>query len=262
LKASGLVSKFEETARSYHFILLHSERKDFMVKRLLLSALPVKYLKLRLATLAAVLAMLPATLVGQQSRILVVNGKEFGAAVLQSNGRSYVDVETVAQAMNASVTLLPDRVILTLPGGSASSENALPPGTISREFASSALRAVALMRDWRVAIEMLISFHLPVTGTTYFQDAQDRAEEALRQAGVLASTDPDHEAYQLLQNESSNMASWAGNAIAARQALNATGTMSPDVLKNDAELQKISDCGNRLGTMLAGLHYADIPSCH
>ena len=195
----------------------------------------------------------------------MVNGKNAGPAILQSRGRTYVDVEILAQALNGSVTLEPDRVILTIPGANAGdADTQLPqtlPETMSREFASAALADVALMREWKVAIETMISLQSPATGT-FFQDYQDRAEEGLRQASLAASTAPDHQSYQLLQNEFSNLAKWAGNAIATRQALNATRTMSPDVLKNDADLQKISDCGKYLSTMLVSLNFKDIPTCH
>ena len=233
-----------------------------------------KHLHFRLASAVAAVAMLVPNLWAQRPRTLVVNGKNLGQAVLVSGGRTYVDVEAIAQAIDASVTLQPDRVIFTLPEGSAgngdvtaaaTADTAAPPEpqpeTMSRDFASGGLAAVALMRDWRVSIELLISFHLPVTGT-YFQDAEDRAQQGLAQAGVLATTGPDHSAYQLLQNEFVILKLWADDAIATASRLDATRTMGPDVLKNDTQRQKIADCGNALGSMLVGLRFTDIPSCH
>ena len=245
-----------------------------------------KYLNARSAAIIAIFVMLIPSLVAQRSRILVVNGKNVGQAVLSSGGRTYVDVEALAQALNASVTLRPDRVTLTLPSENAGDENAAEasvgdagtppesqsgtrsetqpetqPETMSRDFASTSLAAVALMRDWRVSIELLISYHLPVTGT-YFQDTQERAEQGLQQAGVLATTGQDHAAYQLLQNEYVILKIWADNAIATAQNLDVTRTMGPDVLKNDTQRQKIAECGNGLGAMLVGLRFVDIPACH
>ncbi len=219
-----------------------------------------KYLNLRFAGIVVVFSILAASLLAQQPRILMVNGKNAGPAILQSRRRTYVDVEILAHVLNGSVTLQPDRVILTIPGANVGDANTPEPETMSREFASTALADVALMREWKVAIETMISLQLLATGT-YFQDFQDRAEEGLRQARVAASTAPDHQSYQLLQNEFSNLAKWAGNAIATRQALNATRTMSTDVLNNDVDLQKISDCGKYLGTMLVSLNFTDIPTC-
>ena len=220
-----------------------------------------KHAGVRFAAIVLILSALGAVLVAQRPRSLIVNGKSVGQALLLVRGRTYVDVEMLAQALDGSVTLQPDRVVLTLPGVEGGDANASQPETMSREFASTALGAVALMREWRVAIETMISQQLPIAGT-YFQDFQDRAVEGMRQAGVVAANSQDQQAYQLLQTGFSLQAKWAGNAIATRQALDATRTMSPDVLKNDVELQKISDCSKSLGPMLAIRRYADIPTCH
>ena len=215
--------------------------------------------------LAALVILSCGVLFAQRNRTLVVNGKNVGVATVVIGGRTYVDVTVLANALNGSVTLQPDRVVLTLPnapGGDGDiSQDDGPRETISKEFASAALATMGLMREWKGAIETMIGLQLPVTGT-YFQDLQYRAEEGLRQTSLLASTDQDHQANQVLQSGYSLLAKWAGNAIATRQALNATRTVSPDVLKNDQDLQKINVCGRSLGNMLVSLQFAEIPSCH
>src|ERR1700684_1330025 len=69
-------------------------------------------------------------------RALIVNGKSEGT-VVQMGGRAYIDVETVAQFTNGSVTLEPTRIVLTFPApgssaapgaGSAPPPPAPPPG--------------------------------------------------------------------------------------------------------------------------------------
>src|SRR6202049_2442227 len=78
-------------------------------------------------------------------RALIVNGKSSGT-VVQMGGHAYVDVETVAQFTNGSVTLEPTRIVLTFPSpGSASAPStglaplpAAPPPGLSRNFASLA----------------------------------------------------------------------------------------------------------------------------
>ncbi len=217
-----------------------------------------KYSILRWVVLAGVLVTLAGMLLAQRRKILVVNGRNAGP-VLQMRGRNYVDVETLAQNTNAAVTFQPDRIILTIPGSGA----ATAPSTegLSKEFASAALADLAQMREWKGAIETMITFRVPVTGT-YFQDYHDRAEEGLRLANVAASNPDDHSAYQLLQNGFTTLADWAGNAVATRQALNATRTLGPYVLPNDPVLEKISSCSKFLSTMLVSGSFADNPSCH
>jgi len=50
---------------------------------------------------------------------LIVNGMTTGMAVLQIDGHSYVDIETLAQITNASIKSEPDRIVLTIPGSSS-----------------------------------------------------------------------------------------------------------------------------------------------
>src|SRR5579864_6319985 len=61
-------------------------------------------------------------------RALIVNGKSAGM-VVQMGGHAYVDVETVAQFTNGSVTLEPNRIVLTFPapGSSAAPSTGLAP---------------------------------------------------------------------------------------------------------------------------------------
>src|SRR5712664_4719006 len=50
-----------------------------------------------------------------KNKILVVNGKSAGPAVRQIDGRSYVDIETLAQVTNGVVTIKRHRIVLTIP---------------------------------------------------------------------------------------------------------------------------------------------------
>src|SRR5260370_17477040 len=67
-----------------------------------------------------------------KNKILVVNGKSAGPAVRQIDGRSYVDIQTLAEVTNGVVTIERHRIVLTIPasdsGATASPApaNALP----------------------------------------------------------------------------------------------------------------------------------------
>jgi hypothetical protein len=201
-------------------------------------------------------------------RALIVNGKSAGM-VVQMGGRAYVDVETVAQFMNGSVTLEANRVVLTFPesgtaaapsAGLAAPPQAPPPG-LSRNFASVAIAELAEMREWRGAVGAILTYGVPVAGT-WPQDYHDRVEANLGQLAVAASTAADQEAMQLLQSEFSNLSKWASDVVATRQALNATNTVRPDTMQNDPTLAKISDCSRFLSSMLVSGVFADNQSCH
>ena len=200
------------------------------------------------------------------ARTLIVNGKESGT-VVQMSGRSYVDLETVVQFTNASVMIEPNRVLLTFqapapsPAAAPPPQPPPPPPGLSRDFARLAIAEVAEMREWRGAVGTILAYGVPVVGT-WPQDYRDRALADLNQVSVTATTDADHDAMQLLQNEFTNLGNWADNVVATRNSLDATKTVNPDVMQNDQALTKISACGRFLSSMLVSGSFADDPSCH
>ena len=199
------------------------------------------------------------------ARTLIVNGKESGT-VVQMSGRSYVDLETVVQFTNASVMIEPNRVLLTFQAPTPSRAAAPPPQPpppapgLSRDFARLAIAELAEMREWRGAVGTILAYGVPVVGT-WPQDYRDRALADLNQVSVTATTDADHDAMQLLQNEFTNLGNWADNVVATRNSLDATKTVNPDVMQNDQALAKISACGRFLSSMLVSGSFADDPSC-
>jgi len=201
-------------------------------------------------------------------RALIVNGKSAGM-VVQMGGRAYVDIETIAQFTNGSVTLEPNRIVLTFPApGTSTAPSAAPapqlpapsPG-LSRNFASLAIAELAEMREWRGAVGTILAYGVPVVGS-WPQDYHDRVEANLAQVGVAASTAADQDAMQLLQNEFSNLTRWANDVVATRQSLNATNTVRPDTMQSDQTLAKITNCTRFLNSMLVSGSFADDPSCH
>ena len=199
-------------------------------------------------------------------RTLIVNGKESGT-VVQMSGRSYVDLETVVQFTNASVMIEPNRVLLTIeaptpsPAAAPPPQPPPPPPGLSRDFARLAIAELAEMREWRGAVGTILAYGVPVVGT-WPQDYRDRALADLNQVSVTATTAADHDAMQLLQNEFTNLENWADNVVATRNSLDATKTVSPDVIQSDQVLAKISTCSRFLSSMLVSGSFADDPSCH
>ena len=121
------------------------------------------------------------------NRALIVNGKSAGT-VVQMGGRVYVDVETVAQFTDGSVTLEPNRIVLTFPApgtSAASSASAAPaappPPGLSRNFAGLAIAELAEMREWRGAVGTILTYGVPVVGS-WPQDYHDHVEANLEVA--------------------------------------------------------------------------------
>lgn len=209
---------------------------------------------------------------GKANRALIVNGKPQGN-VVQMNGHAYVDVETVAQFMNGSVTLETNRVVLTYPEPQSaeaqapapetqqSAQSQAPSGALTRNFASVAISELAEMREWRGAVGAILTYGVPVVGT-WPQDYHDRVQANLDQVSVAASTPGDEDAMRLLQNEFSNVARWTNEVVSTRQSLNATNSVRPDALQSDPTLAKITNCSRFLSSMLVSGTFADDPSCH
>lgn len=216
-----------------------------------------------LVLFAIILFSLASVLWAQRGpdRILVVNGKSFDSPVVQIGGRSYVDVETLAQITNGVIAVQPDRIVLTIPVAASSAPPPPPPEGLSKEFAREAIAVLAEMREWRGAIGAIRSYNVPFTGT-WPQDYHDRVEADVQRLSVAASTSPDQDALQLLVTEFDNLSNWTSNVIAERQALNATKTVDPNVMQNDQALAKISSCSSFLSAMLVSGAFADNPSCH
>ena len=196
-------------------------------------------------------------------KVLVVNGKTIESPVIQIDGHSYVNIETLAQITNGVIAVQPDRIVLTIrpETSSAPPPPPPPPEGLSKEFAREAIAVLAEMREWRGAIGTTRSYNVPFTGT-WPQDYHDHMESSLQHVAIAASTDSDHDALQLLGNDFENLSNWASEVIAERQALNATKTVDPNMMQNDQALAKISSCSSFLSSMLVSGEFADSPSCH
>jgi hypothetical protein len=197
-------------------------------------------------------------------KVLIVNGKTVEGKVRQIDGRSYVDIEALAQATNGAVTVEPNRIVLTIPVSGAALGVAAPAQAtqgLSKDFASASIAEVAEMREWRGVIGTMVTYGLAVSGT-WAQDYRERVDEGLMQSTLSASTDADRNALQLLKNESDNLAGWASEVMAARQALNGAKTVDPNALQNDPALAKITSCSRFLNGMLVSGAFSDDGSCH
>ena len=123
-------------------------------------------------------------------RALIVNGKSEGM-VVQMGGHAYVDVETVAQFTNGSVTLGAHSSRAYLPGrldrSGAPAPNLRPCRPRPRQACPGILpvwdrRLLAEMREWRGAVGTILTYGVPVVGT-WPQDYHDRVRGKPRAGG-------------------------------------------------------------------------------
>jgi hypothetical protein len=203
------------------------------------------------------------------SRTLIVNGQTLDAGVILVEGRSYVDIEGLAEGMGGSVTFEANQISLTIPGPPPSAAPQTPPSStvpqtpegMSKDFQKIAVFTLAEMREWKGAIGGVVTSGIPVVGT-WSQDYHDRGEADLMQAALAASTEPDRQALQLLQQQFTRLTEWADTVLGEREALNADRTIDPNSLQKDQSLAKISQCGQFLSSMIVSGTFSNDSSCY
>jgi hypothetical protein len=212
------------------------------------------------------------------TRTLIVNGQTLDAGVVLVQGRSYVDIEGLAEGMGGSVTFEANQISLTIPGPPPSEAAQTPPASeapqtpppstapqtpegMSKDFQKIAVFTLAEMREWKGAISTVVTSGIPVVGT-WSQDYHDRGEADLMQAALAASTEPDRQALQLLHQQLTRLSEWADTVLGEREALNADRTINPNSLQNDQSLAKISKCGQFLSSMIVSGTFSNDSSCY
>jgi hypothetical protein len=232
--------------------------------------------KLRPATLAfltlTVLIISVSTRAKQvtqkKTQTLVLNGQMGQVAVIQVDGRPYVDLNALAQIANWSVSFKTNRIVLSpAPNPASPPETAGPPtqdddSSLSRDFMRAGIEAIAQMREWASPLSYAIQNGYPVT-ENWVAGYREQAAHALSLASVAATTNADRRALQLLSNEFDTVRQWSDKLVEARKTMN-TGqyAMSASALRDDPLSQRIVACGRFLAPMLASGSIQDDPSCH
>jgi len=203
---------------------------------------------------------------GQAKQTLVVSGQPGEVALVQIEGRSYVDVEALARQANGSLSFRGNQTVLTLPtcptsaaaAASAPTPDAPPPAPgFSKNFLRAGIEEMSVIREWRSAVVNAIQRGLPVTDD-WVAGLRGNAMQNLRLASVAANTDDDRSAFQLLTNEFNFMKQLSDQLVAAGKSMS---YISPDDLSNNPLNQKIVTCGRSLGAMAANGQFSDDGSC-
>jgi hypothetical protein len=195
------------------------------------------------------------------AKTLVVNDSSSPNAVIQFNGKSYADVQSLAQMLNGSLSFQNDRVILRVPNSNSPAPPVTATNHLSPEFQRAAINALSQAREYKGIVVGVLQAGAPITGT-WLQNDEGQAAAAISQAQIAASTDGDRGAMALLQNGFSQLQTWANAAIADRKAMNATRSLSENALQNDPTLAKLAVCGRSFAKMIASGSFADEESCH
>jgi hypothetical protein len=195
-------------------------------------------------------------------KTLVVTGHSGQAAVVQINGKTYVDVESLARLTGGSLSFQANQTTLTLPAAPASpppvpAPAAKPPG-FSVEFLKAGIEEMSVIREWRSALVNAVQTNSPVSDD-WLSGYRRAADSRLSLAEAAVSTDPDRQAAVMLRNEFNNMQQMSDQFLTMRKNMN---YISPDSFDNNPLDQKILSCSRALGAMAASGQVEDDISCH
>jgi hypothetical protein len=200
----------------------------------------------------------------QQSRTLIVNGKSGQVKVMEVDGRSYVDLESLARVANGTLGFSGNQITLTLPSFAARTASVAAPSSppansgFSKEFLGASIEEMAVIREWRSALVNSIENNFPIH-EDWVERYRGQASTSLGLASVAASTDSDRSAVQLLSNEFDNMKALSVKLLAERKMMH---IVSPENLNDDPLNQNILTCARSLASMAVGGQFVDDPSCH
>jgi hypothetical protein len=199
-----------------------------------------------------------------QNRTLVLTGHPGELPVLETGGRSYVDIEALTRLANGTLSFRGNQIVLTLPTVGASAPPTNPetdqprvPG-FSKDFLKAGLEEMAVIREWRSALINAIQQGHPVT-EDWVETFGAQAQQNLRLVSLAASTDSDRNALQLLNNEFNNMKKLSNRFV---ETTKSRTYVSPNALESDPLCQKVLNCAHSLAAMASNNQFVDDGSCH
>jgi len=198
--------------------------------------------------------------VPRQSGTLTVTGYPGQVSVIQVNGKSYVELESLARLTSSSISFRARQIILTLPASAehtAAPEKNQPVG-FSREFLRASIEELTAIREWRVAILDAVRSNLPVTDD-WVAGYRRTADTKHALTSATLATDSDRSGFALLSNEFSKMQTLSDRYLGLRKSLT---YIAPDSLDKDPLDQQILSCARGLASFAANGRFEDIPACH
>lgn len=191
----------------------------------------------------------------QQNKTLVIDGHPGQAPVIEANGRSCVEIQSLASLTNGSLSFNGNQITLSMHGAPANQPQSQG---FSKEFLNAAIEAMSQVREWRSALQSAVRYGFP-TNPDWVNQYRGAATSSVRQASVAASTESDRNAAQLVSNELSFMQQLSDKMVSARKSLS---YIAPDALDNDPLEKKLLNCAHSLAAMAASNQFHDDGSCH
>ena len=200
----------------------------------------------------------------QSGGTLVIAGQQDQAPLVRLRGKSYIDIESLARLMHASVSYQGSQTVLTLSNGVSASTPASqtapvkPPPQLSANYLAAQVQALAQIREWHAALVKAVQDNTPVTDD-WVSPLRRSADAKLQLAIAATNTDPDQQASALLRNEFAAMQQMSDQFVATHAQAN---YISPDSFQNNPQDQKITACEQALISMSSSKQFQDVVACH
>jgi hypothetical protein len=196
----------------------------------------------------------------EKAATLTIAGHAGEAKLLQIDGKSYVEIETLARLTKGTLSFKDNRTTLTLPPADAAAPAPQPQvkAGFSRTFVQAGIEELGSIREWRTGIVGAVEKNVPLSEE--WASAQHRqAEKNLALASAAVSTDDDRSAFPLLTSEFDNMQKLSDLYLALRTRFAA---MSPDNFGNGSLEEQILSCARGFVAMTETRQFQDQASCH
>ncbi|HEV2645384.1 MAG TPA: hypothetical protein VGU46_03375 [Acidobacteriaceae bacterium] len=200
----------------------------------------------------------------QRSGTLVITGQQEQAPTIRINGKSYVDLESLARIAHGSLRFQGTQTILTLPGAERAGAASAPPAPapksprLSVGYLSAQIEALTQLREWRAGLVNAVQNSLPIS-ESLMNPLRRTADSKLELAIAAATTEEDQQAAVLLRNEFTAMQQMSDQYVASHLAAT---YIPPDSLENSVQDQKITGCEKALVAMESTKQFQDAAACH
>jgi hypothetical protein len=191
---------------------------------------------------------------------LKIAGHPGEAQLLQVNGKSYVEVETLARLTKGTLSFKAGQTTLTLPPAEAVTPASAPRGKagFSTAFVQASIEELSIIREWRVAIVNAVRNNTPADEDSIA--AQHRlADKNLALASSAATTDDDRSASPLLAAEFNNMQNLSERYLALRKQ---SAFISLDTFNSSPLEEQILSCARGFVSMTESHAFQDLAACH
>ena len=217
-----------------------------------------------LMTLMIILLLPLLVLIAQETSVLLIEGQQGQARVVQVQGKNYVEVEGLARISGGLLRFAGNQIILTLPSTAkkplqTEQGATVPPQTdgLSKPFLTAGIETMREILEWHAALKNGIERGYPLSDV-WFGNYRRQVQASLKQTEAAASTDTDQRALPRLTNEFNTM-----NALTDKylQITASRDYLAPNALNSDPLEQKLSACWQSLTLMASSNQFIEDGSC-